>query len=105
VGIQRANLLIAGDRRAVIDEHTHTHTPIACPDQGIGEQPTRFVAAKDEILKIQGFLCGIDHLRASQKSIDSDGDDAKCGIAVSPARGAVKLRAQARDLRMSKRDG
>ena len=77
------DLLIAGDRRAVIDEHPHTHPAIGRPHQRVGEQPPGFVAAKNEILKIQSLFGGIDHLRAGQESIDSDGDNSKCGIAVS----------------------
>ena len=103
--VQRADLLVARDRVAVVDQHPHPHATIGGPHQGIGEQPAGLVAAKDEILKIQRLLRGTDHLRAHQESINTDGDDSKSGIAVAPARGIVKLRAEVGLLGMSQRDG
>jgi hypothetical protein len=70
-----------------------------------GQQPPGFVAAKDEVLKVQSALGGTDHLHSNQEPVDAERNDAKSGISAMFACRALKLPAEARFFRMSERHG
>jgi len=77
MAVQRDDLLIASDGVPIIDQHAHAHTAIGRPQQSFGQQSTSLVAAKNEILQIQGPFRGIDHLYPGQEPVDPDRYDAK----------------------------
>src|SRR5260370_29500558 len=84
---QPQNLLITGDRVAIVDEHADTHAAIGSPQQVLGQHAARLVTSKNIILKVEGSLRGVDHLRAGSEPVRPDADDAKCRFARMLARG------------------
>ena len=91
---------VAVHRFAIVDKNTHPHPAIGCTQHSAGQQPPRFVPAKNEILKIDCSLCGIDHLHAGQESIGAYRNDAKSGVTVMFVRRMFKLLAKPGLLRM-----
>ena len=102
---KRCNLIVSGHRLAIVDQHTHTHAAIGRMQHGVGKQPAGFVAAKNEILKVECSFCGIDHLHSGQEPVGAYRNDAKSGVAVMFARRIFKLSAKPGLLGMSERRG
>ncbi len=103
MGVERDDLLVAGNGRPVVDQHAHAHAAIGGLQQLAGQQPPGLVAAKDEVLQIQRSLGGVDHLHPGQESVDADRDDAKSRGPVVLARGGREPAAETGLLWMRKR--
>src|SRR5450631_4853292 len=73
--IERGDLLVARHCVAVVYQHAYAHAAVGCAHQSIGEQPAGFIAAKDEVLQVEGLLRGADHLRPRQKPIYTRSQD------------------------------
>ncbi len=99
------DLLIAGDRVTVIDEHANAHSAIRRAPKALGQHAAGFVAAKNIVLKIESSLSGIDQLHSELESVHADADDAKGRIALVFVGGAGKLLAKAGVLRVGERHG
>jgi hypothetical protein len=78
---QPQNLLIAGNRVAVVDEYADTHAAIGSLQQVLGQHAPGLVASKNVILKVKSSLRGVDDLRAGPESIRADIDDTKRRLA------------------------
>ena len=103
--VQRHDLLIACDRFAIVDQHAHAHAAVGRAQHGVGQQLAGLVGAKNEVLKIEGSLGGIDHLHPGQEPVDAYRQHAKPGIPAVFARRVCKLPAEAGLLGMSERRG
>jgi hypothetical protein len=82
-------------------QHSHAYAAVGSPQQSVDYQTPGFVTAKDEILKIQGSVGGVDHLYPGHQSVDPGGDDAKCGTPSMLVCRARKLSAEPSVFRMS----
>jgi hypothetical protein len=102
---QPQDLLIAGDRFGVIDEHAYAHPALCRTPKAVGQHAAGFVTAKNIVLKIESSLSGIDQLHSELESVHAGADDAKCRIALVFALGAGKLLAKAGVFRVSERHG
>lgn len=105
MGVQGDDLLVAGDRGSVVDQHPHPHTAISGPQQSVGKESASLITTKDEVLKIQCLLGGIYHLCTDQKSVNADGYDAKRRIASVCDYCAGKLLSETGFLGMDERNG
>jgi hypothetical protein len=93
-------LLIPGDRFALVNQHAHTYAAIGSPQERVRDQNARFVAAENVVLKIQRSLGRVDHFQAQQESVDTDIEDAKSAESGILSRGARELSAEAGRLRI-----
>jgi hypothetical protein len=59
---ERQDLLIAGNRITVVYQDSHARPAAGGALERLGDEESRFVAAKDEVLHIDGSFRGIDHL-------------------------------------------
>src|SRR5580704_3701954 len=105
MAVQRNDLLIAGNGVPIVDQYAHAHSAIGRPQQSLCQQPPGLVAAKNEILQVQGAFRRIDHLYPGQEPVDPDRYDAKSGSPTMFTRRACELSAQAGFVRMSERHG
>jgi hypothetical protein len=100
MGVQRDDLLVSGERVAIVDQHANAHTAIGRTQQCVRQQSAGLVTPKNIVLKIQGSYAGIDHLRPRQEPVDANRKDAKSGVTIVLARRLCKLRTEAGFLRM-----
>ena len=85
MGVQRNDLLIAGDFVRIVDQHAHAHVAVGRAQHRVGQQLAGLVRAKNEVLKIEGALGGIGHLHPGQEPVDACRQHAKPGIpAIGP---------------------
>ena len=105
VSAERDQTLVAVERVAVVDQHAHPHPAVGCAQQRGGEQLPRRVLPKDEIFEIQRVLGRIDHLRAGEKAVDADRQQAKSGLPGMRARRGVECNAELRRRRGWQRGG
>src|SRR5450755_862087 len=105
MSVERKDLFVARNSGPIVHQNAYAHAAIGRAQQRLGQQPARFIAAKNEILKIQGTFGSVDHLRPDQKPVDADRDDAKSRSPVVFLRRACKLSAETGFLRVSERDG
>jgi len=89
---------------AVVHQHTHPYASVCRAHQSVGEKPARFIAAKNKVLQIEGFLGGVNHLHAGQKSLDARGQNSKSGIAVMATSRCLESRTECSVFRARKRE-
>src|ERR1700722_3186459 len=77
---QRQYFLIARYRVTVVDQNSNTHSAAGSALKRVADKESGFVAAKDEVLHVNGFLRGIYHLNPGDEPIYSRVDDVVAGF-------------------------